>query len=96
MHKVINITYETDIEFMQQLEEHADTIHNNTLYGIDEAFNTDDDVAFIAYLNHDSMMAIPEEQWLDNLDHTLNYFISTEEYEKCSEVKQLINKLATS
>ena len=50
MHKVINITYETDIEFMQQLEEHADTIHNNTLYGIDEAFNTDDDNAFIAFL----------------------------------------------
>ena len=93
MHKVINITYETETEFRQQMEEHADTIHNNTLYGIDEAFNTDDDVAFIAFLNHDSIMAIPEDQWLENLDNTLNYFISTEEYEKCSEVKQLMDKL---
>ena len=93
MHKVINITYETDTEFRQQIEKHADIIHNNTLYGIDEAFNTDDDVAFIAFLNHDSIMAIPEDQWLENLDNTLNYFISTEEYEKCSEVKQLIDKL---
>ena len=40
MHKVINITYETETEFRQQMEEHADTIHNNTLYGIDESFNT--------------------------------------------------------
>ena len=94
MHKVINITYETDTEFQQQLAKHADTIHNNTLYGIDESFNTNDDVAFIAFLNHDSIMAIPEDQWLENLQNTLDYFISTEEYEKCSEVKQLMDKLS--
>ena len=94
MHKVINITYETETEFRQQMEEHADTIHNNTLYGIDESFNTDDDVAFIAFLNHDSIMAIPKEEWLENLQNTLDYFISTEEYEKCSEVKQLMDKLS--
>ena len=94
MYKIVNLNFETDIEFQQQMAEHADTIHNNTLYGIDEAFNTDDDVAFIAFLNSDSIMAIPEEQWLENLDNTLNYFISTEEYEKCSEVKQLIDKLS--
>ncbi len=94
MHKVINIIYETDTEFMQQMEEHADTIHNNTLYGIDEAFNTDDDVAFIAFLNHDSIMAIPEDQWLENLENTLQYFIDIENYEKCSEVQQLINKIS--
>ena len=93
MHKVINITYETDIEFMQQMEKHADTIHNNTLYGIDEAFNTDDDVAFIAFLNHDSIMAIPEDQWLENLENTLQYFLDIENYEKCSEVKQLMDKI---
>jgi len=94
MHKVINIIYETDTEFMQQMEEHADTIHNNTLYGIDESFNINDDVAFIAFLNHDSIMAIPEEQWLENLENTLQYFIDIENYEKCSEVQQLINKIS--
>ncbi len=93
MHKVINITYETDTEFMQQMAKHADVIHNNTLYGIDEAFNTNDDVAFIAFLNHDSIMAIPQEQWLENLQNTLDYFISIEAYKKCSEVKQLIDKI---
>jgi len=94
MHKVINITYETDTEFRQQMEEYADIIHNNTLYGIDEAFNTDDDNAFIAFLNNDSIMAIPKGEWLDNLEHTLEYFESIEEYEKCSEVKQLIDKIS--
>jgi hypothetical protein len=79
---------------MQQMEEHADTIHNNTLYGIDESFNINDDVAFIAFLNHDSIMAIPEDQWLENLENTLQYFIDIENYEKCSEVQQLINKIS--
>ena len=76
------------------MEEHADTIHNNTLYGIDESFNINDDVAFIAFLNHDSIMAIPEDQWLENLENTLQYFIDIENYEKCSEVQQLINKIS--
>jgi hypothetical protein len=94
MYKIININFETEIEFQQQMAEHADTIHNNTLYGIDEAFNTDDDVTFVAFLNHDSMMAIPKDLWLENLENTLQYFISTEEYEKCSEVKQLVDKIS--
>ena len=94
MYKIININFETEIEFQQQMAEHADTIHNNTLYGIDEAFNTDDDVTFVAFLNHDSIMAIPKDLWLENLENTLQYFISTEEYEKCSEVKQLVDKLS--
>ena len=94
MYKIININFETEIEFQQQMAEHADTIHNNTLYGIDEAFNTDDDVTFVAFLNHDSIMAIPKDLWLENLENTLQYFISTEEYEKCSEVKQLVDKIS--
>lgn len=94
MYKIININFETEIEFQQQMAEHADTIHNNTLYGIDEAFNTDDDVTFVAFLNHDCMMAIPKDLWLENLENTLQYFISTEEYEKCSEVKQLVDKIS--
>ena len=94
MYKIVNLNFETEIEFQQQMAEHADTIHNNTLYGIDEAFNTDDDVTFVAFLNHDSMMAIPKDLWLENLENTLQYFISTEEYEKCSEVKQLVDKIS--
>ena len=77
-------------------DKYADIIHNNTLYGIYKAVSDDDDIAPIAFLNRDSLMAIPKEQWLDNLEHTLEYFISTEEYEKCSEVKQLVDKLCDS
>lgn len=94
MYKIVNINFESDIEFQQQMAEHADAIHNNTLYGIDNAFNEDDDVTFIALLNDDSFLAIPKEQWLENLENTLQYFISTEEYEKCSEVKQLVDKIS--
>jgi hypothetical protein len=94
MHKIINIDFESEIEFRQQMEEHADIIHNNTLYGIDESFNKDEDNVVVAFLNGDSIMAIPKEEWLSNLDNTLTYFISTEEYEKCTEVKQLIDKLS--
>ena len=83
MYKQININFNSDTEFRQQMEEHANVLHNNTLYGIDEAFNKEGPDAFIAML---------KEEWLDNLGFTLEYFTSTEEYEKCLEVKQLIDK----
>lgn len=94
MYKIVNLNFETEIEFQQQMAEHAETIHDNTLYGIDKAFNEEDDVTFIAFLNGDSMLAISKDDWLENLENTLDYFISTQEYEKCSEVKQLVDKIS--
>jgi len=94
MYKVINMTFETDEELQQQLAEHTDAIHNNMLYGIDKSFNEDDDITIIAWLNHEYTVSIPKDQWIESLEFTLKYFITKEEYEKCSEVKQLIDKLS--
>ena len=94
MYKIVHINFVNEIEFQQQMSEHADAIHHNTLYGIDKAFNADEDVTFVALLNDDSFLAISKEQWMENLENTLDYFILTEEYEKSSEVKQLMNKLS--
>ena len=41
----------------------------------------------------DTILGCPPESWIDNLQMSLEYFIDIEEYEKCSEVKQLLDKL---
>ena len=93
MYKKINIECNSDDEFDQAMYGLANDIHSNTLYAIDEAFNTNEEDAIIAYINTDGLLSIPKDLWVENLENTLDYFISTEEYEKCSEVKQLLTKI---
>mgnify|MGYP001161481294 CR=1 FL=1 len=91
----IMLKFDGDIEFRKVMSDNAYEIHSRTLYGIDKAFklNTTDDV-ILAYLNHaDSMLGIPKDCWLDNLEMTLDFFISIEDYTKCQEVKELMDKL---
>jgi hypothetical protein len=93
MKKVININFETESEFRQKMLDHAYEIHSNTLYAIDQSYNMDLNEAIIATLNDTDVMGIPKDAWVDNLDHSLGYFEGIEDYEKCAEIKQLINKL---
>ena len=34
-----------------------------------------------------------KEEWKNSLDSALQYYINTEEYEECSKIKDLIDKL---
>ena len=91
----IMLRFDSDVEFRQVMTDNAYEIHSRTLYGIDKAFNNNskDDVV-LAYLNDvDSILGIPHDCWLDNLEMTMEYFISIEDYERCQEVKQLMDKL---
>jgi len=38
-------------------------------------------------------ITVEKPEWKQSLDSALQYYIDTEEYEKCSEIKNLINKL---
>ena len=89
------LKFDSDLQFHQQLSKFEHDIHIRTLYAIDYAFNTNfkDDIT-IAYLNDkDIILGCPPEAWIDNLQMSLEYFINIEAYEKCSEVKQLLDKL---
>ena len=93
MKKVININFETEVEFRQKMVEHEYEIHSNMIYAIDHSHTMGSDEAIIATLNEHDVMGIPKDAWVDNLTHTLEYFEGIEDYEKCIEIKQLITKL---
>ena len=94
MKKVININFETESEFRQKMSDHAYEIHSNTIYIIAQSHIMGLDEAIIATLNDTDVMGIPKDAWLDNLNHSLEFFVGVEDYEKCEEIKQLINKLS--
>ena len=89
------LKFENDLQFHQELSKYEHEIHMRTLYAIKYAYDTKfNDEITIAFLNdEDTILGCPPEAWIDNLQMTLEYFIQIEDYEKCSEVKELIDNL---
>ena len=43
--------------------------------------------------NHDIILNVSRSEWKGGLENALEYYIEGEEYEQCSKVRDLINKL---
>tara|TARA_R110000744_G_scaffold267546_1_gene381402 strand:+ start:452 stop:724 length:273 start_codon:yes stop_codon:yes gene_type:complete len=43
--------------------------------------------------NHDVIISVPKSEWKGGLKNAMNYYIEKEEYEECSKIKNLIEKL---
>ena len=43
--------------------------------------------------NHDLIISVPKSEWKSGLKNAMDYYIKKEEYEECSKIKKLIDKL---
>ena len=43
--------------------------------------------------NHDVIISVPKTEWKAGLENAMDYYIKREEYEECSKIKRLINRL---
>ena len=43
--------------------------------------------------NHDVIISVSKDEWKAGLENAMNYYIKTEEYEECSKIKKLIEKI---
>ena len=43
--------------------------------------------------NHDVIVSVPKTEWKAGLEQAMDYYIETEEYEECSKIKKLIDRL---
>ena len=43
--------------------------------------------------NHDVMINVPKTEWKAGLEQAMNYYVKREEYEVCSKIKKLIDRL---
>ena len=48
---------------------------------------------YLILKNSNIFITVGKQEWKNSLDSALEYYISTEEYEECSKIKNLINKL---
>ena len=43
--------------------------------------------------NHDVIVSVPKTEWKAGLEKAMDYYIIKEEYEECTKIKNLIEKL---
>ena len=43
--------------------------------------------------NHDIIISVSKNEWKPGLKKAMEYYIEKEEYEECSKIKNLINKI---
>ena len=43
--------------------------------------------------NHNIMINVPKTEWKAGLEKAIDFYVEKEEYEECSKIKNLINKL---
>tara|TARA_B100000780_G_C20930883_1_gene371057 strand:- start:47 stop:361 length:315 start_codon:yes stop_codon:yes gene_type:complete len=43
--------------------------------------------------NHDVIISVPKSEWKSGLEKAMEYYITTEEYEECSKIKKMVEKI---
>ena len=66
------------------------TLVNNIAEGIEDNLES---VNIAEIKNSDLILNVPKSEWKGGLEKALEYYIEGEEYEQCSKVRDLINKL---
>ena len=66
------------------------TLVNNIAEGIEDNLES---VNIAEIKNYDLILNVPKSEWKGGLEKALEYYIEGEEYEQCSKVRDLINKL---
>ena len=66
------------------------TLVSNIAKGIKEDLES----VNIAEIKHtDIILSVPKNEWKGGLEKPIEYYIKTEEYEVCSKIQNLINRL---
>ena len=66
------------------------TLVNNIAEGIEDNLES---VNIAEIKNYDLILTVPKTEWKSGLEKALEYYIKGEQYEQCSKIRDLINKL---
>ena len=70
------------------------TVMKSLVSNIAEGIKDNLESVNVAEIKHtDIILSVPKSEWKGGLEKALEYYIEGEEYEQCSKVRDLINKL---
>ena len=77
-----------------ELKQKKKQVYKSLVEGITEAFETDSDeikLCEVKYAN--TYLTVHKDNWSGSLAKAMDFYIENEQYEVCSKIKKLINKL---
>ena len=81
-------------EFNEELNTKKPQVYKSLIDGVTEAIKTNKEIVKLCEVkNTNIFITVEKPEWKDSLDSALQYYVNKEEYEKCSKIKDLIDKL---
>ena len=81
-------------ELDEELNYKKRQVYKSLIDGVTEAIKSDKELIKLCEVKNSGIyITVEKEEWKQSLDSALEYYISTEEYEECSKIKNLIEKL---
>ena len=81
-------------EYNEELKSSKHKVYKSLIDGVTEAIKTDKkEIKLCEVKNSGIFITVEKQEWKNSLDSALQYYIDTEEYEECSKIKKLIDKL---
>jgi len=81
-------------EYNEELKSKKHQVYKSLIDGVTEAIKTDkEQIKLCEVKGTNVLITVGKQEWKDSLDSALQYYVSKEEYEECSKIKDLIDKL---
>ena len=81
-------------EYNEELNTKKPQVYKSLVDGVTEAIKTNKDkINLCEVKNTNVYITVEKSEWKSSLDSALQFYENTEEYEECSIIKNLINRL---
>ena len=81
-------------EFNEELKSKKHQVYKSLIEGVSEAIKTNKkEIKLCEVKNSNLYITVEKPKWKKSLDSALQYYVDKEEYEQCSKIKNLIDKL---
>ena len=81
-------------DFNEELNPKKRQVYKSLIEGVSEAIKTNKkEIELCEVKNSNIYITVEKTKWKSSLDSALQFYIDKEEYEECSRIKNLIDKL---
>ena len=81
-------------EYNEELKSSKHKVYKSLIDGVTEAIKKDKKLIKLCEVKNSGIyITVEKQEWKNSLDSALQYYIDVEEYEECSKIKNLIDKL---
>ena len=78
----------------EELSSKKHQVYKSLIDGVTEAIKANKEVIKLCEVKNSGIfITVEKPEWKDSLDSALQFYINKEEYEECSKIKDLIDKL---